>query len=1260
MRLDNYSVAAYEALEPMEGEGAAPGFGTPGETAHAEPQAEQAPSQLLAELARRPPAYTQVPEPPLRRLPRLGDERGATRSEPQERFQPGDGESGRLPNPLAPRAVSAPVTASPVVAAPAPVSPAPVAIAPAAATPPASVALPLGAAVNPEWLNQREAALKAVRNDFETAREAARDAPPADVASAAGTGWVPAPTDGDGNPVNGAVFVPDAAVATPESVPAWQLREGVILPAPAGQWLSFDDGAYEQVYRERLAARPEASAPLAKLARLYDQPVQSLLAGHPDLWTLATQDHALNAGPPPHAGVAMGDAASLGQLDLYLADPLVTRLRTELGGSVAAPTSAVALEQQRLHGAARYAELTQFSQAMATVRQTHAAAMQAAKDSGGTGWIEVPMQFGTDPETGWPTGVYATVGDGEIQRDANGVPVLARQRVFDEAVFTNAWLSQGGLAQEAFARFYGGAHSQIVLRPDTTQNAGQPTWVSQASLDNPRVRLGDGGVQDGELFALDLGNPRRLNNDAAVSFDPELGWVTPSANLYQHRSFFDKAMPIAMVAFVSWMTAGAASAANWGYVGSAAAAGAAASFTSGAIHGNLSLKGVLIGAVSGALTAGLTPELTGVLKDAGMGAAAGVAARMTVQGGIQALLGGKFKDGAIAGFASGLAELTGESIKTRIDEAVKAGTMTTAEAFAARSFNTVLGSAIRAAGSPGDPAHAFAQDWLGSLMQNNLPAPPRAAPAPANGDGDGVQTFPVPAPGPVEVTPLPGSPPPMDPGELAGQGSGGQGSDAPSPAPTPSSMDRVVVVNDPRGGSVSVNVDADASGRFKLTLDNQTALIRTADGQLLLAQAADAAERLPTGAQVLGRPGQTLIGAGNQVLVFDAGTSAQVMQLGALLNLPTADAATAGQPGGTLTPLAAGGALALTGAAEGGGGGRVALPSLLRMAGGLAELNLVDLVPAANPGLVLAAGLVYSPSLGGPARVESISDNLRLVTPTSDVREGALQVRVLDADGRERWMELGGAQVNREQAQQVAAALPRTSVLSPDEVRSWRSPLIYVPAPRNPNEGQLPLPPLDPKQAPAPPPGYGSTDPLPPFQVPGLAGHAPHWSDFILTKDGDRVYVPSRTEPTGQMGGAPTGPVTANLPNANPGNKADIEAENRALAAMANAGYRTERNPTLTQAERDAQGLSEDKNPDARIEGKVFDVKASRSAAAAQSAIEDSVAKGQARRFVISTENFQNPEADARELAARLRDAPAEGLLEVKVIVDGVVRNIYP
>lgn len=774
MRLENYSVAAFEALEPDDTL-----LDTAPPVAPAEPlppPAAEPASTRLSDMARQPPLDMPLPvelpvDLPRARLPRIVDGDGPRRSPSREGFEresfqsfdaPADGSglAGEASMPAEMPAAEAPVAAAPV-AAPAPVA-TPAAIAPAPdAVPPVALSLPQGDVVNPAWLAARETAVQALHTDIEAARAAARSAPPADVTAAPGTGWVAAPTDGDGNPVAGSVFVPDAAAAAaaPAVLPAWMLRDGA-APAPQGQWLSFDDGAFEQACRARLAAQPEASEPLSRLAQLYGVPTAGLLDARPEVWTLATLPHALNAGTPPVPGLAMGDPATLGQLDLYLADPFITQLRTQLGGTPAAPTSTVALEQQRLYGTQRYAELTQFSQALAAVRQTHAAAMQAARDGGGPGWVEMPLQFGTDPETGWPTGQYVTVGDGEILRDANGMPVIATQRVFDEARFTNAWLAEGaqngGLAQQAFASFYGQAQSHLSLQQDSSENAGPPRWVSEPGLDNPHVALGDSGVWDGDAIALDLNHTPRLNNGEAVGFDPQLGWVTSRDNLYEHRGWFERAMPVVMVAFVGWATAGAGLAAGWGAVGSAAAAGAAASFAGGVINGNLSLKGVLIGAVSGALTAGLTPQLTGVLKDAGLGAAAGVAARMTVQGGIQALLGGKFTDGAIAGFASGLAELTGAHIKATIDEAVKAGTMSATEAFAARTFNTVLGSALRAAASPGDPAQAFAQEWLGSLMQDHLPQPATPAPAPTT-DGDGVQTFPVPAPAPADVVPLPGA-----------------------------------------------------------------------------------------------------------------------------------------------------------------------------------------------------------------------------------------------------------------------------------------------------------------------------------------------------------------------------------------------------------------------------------------------------------------------------------------------------------------------
>lgn len=1091
MRLENYSVAAFEALEPEE---APPETSWPAAPVEPPPApVAEAPSTLLSDMARQPPLDMPLPvELPRARLPRIVDGDGPRRPPSRERFErdsfdgfdaPADG-GGHAGNAPAPAEVPAPVTAAPAsvpaapVAAPAPAA-TPAAIAPAPvpapdAVPSVALSLPQGDVVNPAWLAARETAVQALHTDIEAARAVARSAPPADVAAAPGTGWVPAPTDGDGNPVAGSVFVPDAAAAAaaPAAPPAWMLRDGA-TPTPAGQWLSFDDAAFEQAYRERLAAQPEASAPLNRLAQLYGQPPAALLGAHPEVWTLATQPHAVNAGAPPVAGLAMGDAAALGQLDLYLADPFITQLRSQLGGTPAAPMSSFALEQQRLYGPARYAELTQLSQALAAVRQTHAAAMQAARDGGGPGWVEMPLQFGTDPETGWPTGQYVTTGDGEILRDANGMPVIATQRVFDEARFTNAWLAEGGLAQQAFASFYGQAQSHLSLQQDQSENAGPPRWVSQPGLDNPHVGLGDTGVLDGDLISLDLNHTPRLNDDAAVGFDLQLGWVTGRGNLHQSRSFLDKALPIVitvMAAYAGGVMGGQLLGGTFGTtIGTGIGAGAAGALASGIINGDLSFKGVLRGALSGALTAGLTQGLGSItqsLSNAGLGGAANVLTRMTVGGAVQSLLGGSFKQGALSGLGAGLAQAVGDAIAKGISD----GALQGADKFAAQAASRVIASALRALTTPGDPGQAFASDLLSTLVNDGLSEAQKQQAAQqaqalqqalqpgatAGADGEGVQTFPVPAQPPSTAVPLPGdggaTGPSVPAVPSAGGDATGTGPTLPTPAPASSTIDRVTVVADPRGGSLSLQLSTDEQGQFKLTLDPQTSLIRTMDGKLLLAQAPDVAEHLPAGAQVLGKPGQTLIGSGDRVLVFDAGTSPQVMQLAALLHLNTGAAVSDGVPGKTVAALATGGALAWTGAAQGGAAGTLELPSLLRMAGGVAEINVTELLPAATSSVILVAGLVYSPSLGGPARFEAINDNLRLVLPTSDVTHGALQVRVSDAAGQAQWIELGGGiQINRQQAEQIGAALARTSPLSPEEIKNWQSPLIYLPGPDRPN-----------------------------------------------------------------------------------------------------------------------------------------------------------------------------------------------------------------
>ncbi len=229
-----------------------------------------------------------------------------------------------------------------------------------------------------------------------------------------------------------------------------------------------------------------------------------------------------------------------------------------------------------------------------------------------------------------------------------------------------------------------------------------------------------------ELRSLDPNHAPRLNNDSAVGFDFDAGWATHHSNIHQKRDWFETVVQVAFVAAAAWVTGGAAASAGWGVIGSAAAAGAAGSFVSGAMNGDLSLKNVLRGALSGALTAGLVGPVGNAL---GGSAAAGVVARMTVQGGIQALLGGKFEDGAIAGLASGLAELSGAQMNRSIDDAVKAGTMTAGEAIAARGMARVFSSAVRTLGSPDDLQYAFASELVGSVVNAGLDAT-RPAPGP--------------------------------------------------------------------------------------------------------------------------------------------------------------------------------------------------------------------------------------------------------------------------------------------------------------------------------------------------------------------------------------------------------------------------------------------------------------------------------------------------------------------------------------------------
>lgn len=155
-------------------------------------------------------------------------------------------------------------------------------------------------------------------------------------------------------------------------------------------------------------------------------------------------------------------------------------------------------------------------------------------------------------------------------------------------------------------------------------------------------------------------------------------------------------------------------------------------------------------------------------------------------------------------------------------------------------------------------------------------------------------------------------------------------------------------------------------------------------------------------------------------------------------------------------------------------------------------------------------------------------------------------------------------------------------------------------------------------------------------------------------------FIPSRTAPTGAPGGTPLGRRAANEPNADPGFKRGIARENEAADILAGKGYRVEQNPVLTDADRAAHGIEPGKNPDYRIEGRIFDGYSPQtgSVGGVYAGIAAKVEKGQAHRIVL---NLGDSPVRPGDIQQALRDHPVQGLQEV-IVIDrsGGVHKTFP
>ncbi len=591
--------------------------------------------------------------------------------------------------------------------------------------PPAATAYVGEPAVGGDWLAAREAALTAVRGDYEAQRGQAQ------ASAGSGPGWVEAAmvTDESGRLVS-ASGAPTVFIADPGAAPQviGYDEGGPVYGGVPGRHLDFSEEAFAAHYRAQGSAQP--GTPLQTLAGLYDTDAATLLARHPGIWGLATSEHALNAGPAP-AGRAMGDPAQLAMLDLYMADPQVADLIQRYGGSVAPATSGIALEQVRIHGQVRYEQMTRLANAMQAVRSDYAGAMQQAMAQGGPGWVEQPRMVTTHDESG----VVRT--EPVVARDESGAATVVTERFFDPDRFTAWYLQQPGAANQAFAGFYGQSHTQW-----STDESGARV-VAGIEFDNPSWQMGGPGgpMAHRDFVSLDPNHAPRLNDDSAVGFDLVNGWSTHHSNIYEKQSFFDKAFPIILIAAVAWFSAGtlgpsaaagmgmtttatvggvtATTLTSTGFIVSAEVAGAATSVASGIVSGNLEFKNILRGALSSAVTAGLMQGAVAAFPAVqNVGTAANVLGRMTVGGAVQLLMGGSLRDGMLSGLASGLSSALGEHLSGQIATAGLQG----AERFAALTASKVLTSAVIALGNPDDPRHAFAHAFMDSVFQE-LPTP---------------------------------------------------------------------------------------------------------------------------------------------------------------------------------------------------------------------------------------------------------------------------------------------------------------------------------------------------------------------------------------------------------------------------------------------------------------------------------------------------------------------------------------------------------
>ena len=306
---------------------------------------------------------------------------------------------------------------------------------------------------------------------------------------------------------------------------------------------------------------------------------------------------------------------------------------------------------------------------------------------------------------------------------------------FNPVAFARFYAAGDSPERRAFAHLYGADPLQLVPGSDNGPFP-QDTWMlgrrrlQTFNSDRPSTTPCVPTVfTAGREISVNPHAPARLNDSQAVWFDPMHGWTTEAGNL--KGDWFDRFGAVLFSTAFTAITFGAGplaamtqAAAN-GSVGAAIGAGAAGAAIGNATmqlanNGRINFRQLLQSTLAGGVTGGIT-ALPGIRLPAESTFAQRLLShtgRASLQGALQEVMGGRFRDGLTSGLVSGLAQEMTVYLDRHIATAQTTPppyAISRAEANALRLLTRATASAMRAVAS-GNAAAGMASDFLGSFL----------------------------------------------------------------------------------------------------------------------------------------------------------------------------------------------------------------------------------------------------------------------------------------------------------------------------------------------------------------------------------------------------------------------------------------------------------------------------------------------------------------------------------------------------------------